>query len=133
MTCVCNFINSTNQNIGCIIFLFGIALALSGRALVRGLRDTDGTREFTKTKKSLGRILMVVGLLIAGASVLGSLVFLSEILEPDGDGSLFGYILMFCGIPFAIGLGFFFDGSALVRSAMDNAPENRIEDKDGAR
>lgn len=74
-------------------------------------------------KQVFGSILMAVGILIAGASGLCSLVF--------SMGTLFGsssniridlpIILFVGGIPFVIGLAVFFGGLALVRQTKREA------------
>lgn len=76
-------------------------------------------------KKVFGSILLAVGILIAGASGLCSLVF--------SMGTLFGsssniridlpIILFVGGIPFGIGVALFFGGRALVRQATREAEE----------
>lgn len=69
--------------------------------------------------KTLGGILMGVGILIAGLSGLCSLLlFLTEMTSPYSNmEDLVAMILGFGGIPFAIGLGMVFVGRHLVRSA----------------
>ena len=72
-------------------------------------------------KQILGGILLAVGILIAGASGLCSLVFLF------GSGSGLGGImeilpavLLFGGIPFAVGAAVGLGGYALIRSARND-------------
>lgn len=64
-------------------------------------------------KTLLGGILLAVGILIAGASGICSLIFLVTSRFEDG---LILMILAFGGIPFLIGLGLFYAGRALIRS-----------------
>jgi hypothetical protein len=75
-------------------------------------------------KSLMGGILLGAGILIAGASGLCSLVFLAMgVTEPGGLMSLLPMILLIGGIPFAIGLGLFFLGRSLIRSARRDALE----------
>lgn len=76
-------------------------------------------------KGLIGAIFMAIGILIAGASGLCSLVVIaSSAGNPQewagpGFGGFFGgvmIVLMFGGIPFLIGLGIFFLGRRLMRS-----------------
>lgn len=72
-------------------------------------------------KEVFGGILMAVGILIAGASGLCSLVALFS-----GGGDLGGamqmlpLILLFGGIPFAVGAGIAFGGYLLFRSGRND-------------
>lgn len=70
-------------------------------------------------KQVFGAMLMAVGILIAGASGLCSLMILgggiAQGLEGVIDVTL--VVFFFGGIPFGIGLGMFFGGRALVRQA----------------
>lgn len=70
-------------------------------------------------KQVFGSILMAVGILIAGASGLCSLVVLGG-ASSNGFGEALGFVFMFGGIPFAIGLAMFFGGRALVRRAKSD-------------
>jgi len=81
-------------------------------------------------KQVLGGILLAIGILIAGASGLCSLVMLFG----SGGGGIGGIaemlplILMFGGIPFAVGVAIAFGGWALLRSARnDRDNETRFE------
>ena len=67
-------------------------------------------------KTVLGGILLAVGVLIAGGSGLCSLLVL---FSSGGMGGLtmIPAVLLFGGVPFAIGAGMAFDGHALIRSA----------------
>ena len=69
--------------------------------------------------KTLGGILLGVGILIAGLSGLCSLIFFAtEMTSPHSNTSeLIGMVLFIGGIPFAIGLGLFFLGRHLIKSA----------------
>jgi hypothetical protein len=62
-----------------------------------------------------GGILLAVGVLIAGGSGLCSLM----VLFSSGMGGLtmIPAVLLFGGVPFAIGAGIAFGGHALIRSA----------------
>jgi len=68
-------------------------------------------------KKLLGAILLGIGILIAGASGLCSAVFLISSLTEPASLQAPLLILIVGGIPFVIGLGLFFIGRALIRSA----------------
>ena len=71
-------------------------------------------------KQLFGGILLAVGILIAGASGLCSLVFLFG--SGGGMGGIAGMlpaVLMFGGIPFAIGAAIAFGGYVLIRSARN--------------
>ncbi len=75
-------------------------------------------------KSLFGGILLGAGILIAGASGLCSLVFLvMGLSEPSGFVDVAPMVLVVGGIPFAIGLGLFFLGRSLVRSARRDAQE----------
>ena len=69
--------------------------------------------------KTLGGILLAVGILIAGLSGLCSLIFFAtEITSPYTKTSdLIGMLLVVGGIPFAIGVGPIFLGRHLNKSA----------------
>ena len=72
--------------------------------------------------KTLGGVLMATDILIAGLSGLCSLIlFLTEVTSPYNKmEDLIAMIMGFGGIPFAIGLGLFFLGRQLSRSAEQN-------------
>lgn len=74
--------------------------------------------------KLLGGILMAMGILIAGASGLCSLMFLFSGGTGGWNASGLGLILVVGGIPFLTGLGLFYGGRALLRrgQAEDNRP-----------
>ena len=78
-------------------------------------------------KQVFGSILLAVGILIAGGSGLCSLVVLGGGIS-NSFGEVLGIVLIVGGIPFAIGLGLFFTGRALVRQAKletnEKAPAN---------
>lgn len=69
-------------------------------------------------KELFGGILMGIGIIIAGASGLCSLMVLL------GDGfrtlSMLGAVLMFGGPPIALGVGMFYGGRALIRQARSD-------------
>ena len=65
--------------------------------------------------KILGGILLAIGILIAGASGLCSLAFLSDSSGMGGFLEVLPMILIFGGIPFAMGLAFCFAGAFLIR------------------
>ena len=71
-------------------------------------------------KSVFGSILMAVGILIAGASGLCSLILLGGAGSND-FGEALGIVLAWAGIPFGIGLALFFGGRALVRRARADA------------
>jgi hypothetical protein len=71
-------------------------------------------------KRVFGSILMAVGILIAGASGLCSLVVIQGTANEFG-GEFVVQILAMGGIPFGIGLALFFGGRALVRRARADA------------
>ncbi len=77
--------------------------------------------------KILGSIMLAVGILIAGASGLCSLVVFGSGMSQGGNGlgELFGIVLIVGGIPFGIGLALFFGGRALVRQAKREAEESK--------
>lgn len=78
-------------------------------------------------KHVFGSILMGVGILIAGASGLCSLVVLGEGLSDvvGGFGEVLGIVLFVGGIPFGIGVAIFFGGRALVRQAKREAEKTK--------
>jgi len=71
-------------------------------------------------KEVFGGILMAVGILIAGGSGLCSLVILFEGGMGADVFSMLPVVLMFGGIPFAIGAGIAFGGYMLFRSGRDD-------------
>jgi phosphate starvation-inducible membrane PsiE len=66
----------------------------------------------------IGGILLAIGMLVAGLSGLCSLVFfLTEVTSPyTSTSDLISYLLMFGGIPLAIGLGMLFLGRYLIKT-----------------
>jgi hypothetical protein len=75
-------------------------------------------------KQLFGGILIAVGILIAGASGLCSLymVFSSDTFRAGATGELLSMlppVLLFGGIPFAVGLGLVFGGRSVIRRARD--------------
>jgi hypothetical protein len=62
-----------------------------------------------------GGLLIAVGLLLAGGSGLCSLMVLFSSGEMSGFG-MWPLVLMFGGIPFALGVGLILGGRALIRS-----------------
>ena len=71
-------------------------------------------------KQLIGGILIAAGILIAGASGLCSLymVFTSDTFRSGGLGELMSMLpllLLFGGIPFALGLGLVFGGRSVIR------------------
>jgi hypothetical protein len=67
-------------------------------------------------KQLFGGILLAIGILIAGASGLCSLVVLFSSGEFGGAGML-APVLLFGGIPFALGGGMAFGGYTLIKQA----------------
>ena len=72
--------------------------------------------------KTLGGILLGIGILIAGLSGLCTvMVVIPELLHPGGGGEDFAADipgdLVIGGVPFAIGVGLFFLGRRMIRSA----------------
>ena len=73
-------------------------------------------------KQLVGGILIAAGILIAGASGLCSLYMVgtSDVYRSGDMGelaSMLPLILLFGGIPFALGLGLVFGGRSLIRRA----------------
>ena len=70
-------------------------------------------------KELFGGILMGIGIIIAGASGLCSLM----VLFSDGFQSLstIPAVLLFGGPPIALGVGMFYGGRALIRQARSEA------------
>jgi hypothetical protein len=67
-------------------------------------------------KQVFGGILLAVGILIAGASGLCSLVVLGSMLGNSADAMAgLPMVLLFGGVPFAIGLGLFFLGRSMLK------------------
>lgn len=74
-------------------------------------------------KKLLGGILMAVGLLVALASGICTLVVLvSGLNAPAEWTAMIPAVLIVGGIPFAIGTALFLTGRALVRQTDGDAP-----------
>jgi hypothetical protein len=67
-------------------------------------------------KKLIGGILMAIGILIAGASGLCSLVFAIGGLS-GGGAELIPLTLVVGGIPFTIGVGLALGGKAIINAA----------------
>jgi len=79
-------------------------------------------------KSLFGGILLAVGILIAGASGLCTLVIVGlGFTEPDGLLTIGPMALIFGGIPFLIGLALFFGGRALLRQAKGEKAQNVAE------
>lgn len=72
-------------------------------------------------QKLLGGIMLAIGILIAGASGLCSAVFMVSMIGQSPE--VLPMILLFGGIPFAVGLGLFFGGRAIIRAADRGAGE----------
>jgi hypothetical protein len=72
-------------------------------------------------KTFFGGILLAIGILIAGASGLCTVVFLTMTVG-HGAGGAEGFSLMLVvgGIPFTIGMGLFFAGRALIREDQED-------------
>lgn len=71
--------------------------------------------------KIVGGILIAIGILIAGASGLCSLTVLLGSGEFAGSG-MWSAVLIFGGIPFAVGAAIGYAGYALIRNARTAAP-----------
>jgi len=73
-------------------------------------------------RRFFGGVMLAVGLLLAGASGLCSLVILGGSLTNPGPDFLagMGVVLLVGGIPFAIGLGLVFVGRRLLRKPDDS-------------
>jgi hypothetical protein len=73
-------------------------------------------------KMLFGGLLLAIGGLIALLSGLCSAYFLLSMIGTRGSeaGELLFLVLFVGGIPFAIGLGLFFWGRSLVRSARED-------------
>ena len=69
--------------------------------------------------KVVGGILIAIGILVAGASGLCSLMVLFSSGEMSGLG-MWPLVLMFGGVPFAAGVGLIFGGRAIIRSERRN-------------
>jgi hypothetical protein len=80
-----------------------------------------------KMQTLFGGILLAIGILIAGASGLCTIVFVGSMIVdathgPGGTGAvgnLLGVATIVGGIPFAIGLGLIFAGLSLIRGERD--------------
>lgn len=68
-------------------------------------------------KEILGGILMAVGILIAGASGLCTIVTLSGAVWDSETLSMLPLVLLIGGLPFAVGAGIAYGGYALIRNA----------------
>ena len=81
-------------------------------------------------KRLFGGILMAVGILIAGASGLCSLMFLFSSTGSGGGGEFggAGVVLLFGIPPILLGVGMFFAGRALVRSARADGRQDQQPD-----
>jgi hypothetical protein len=77
-------------------------------------------------KQLLGGILLAVGILIAGASGLCSLVVLLSSGEFGGGGML-GAVLLIGGIPFALGAAMAFGGYTLIKEARKDREQTGSE------
>lgn len=79
-------------------------------------------------KSVIGGILLAIGILIAGLSGLCTLVVIGSALVDSGSGEFASMIpaaLVFGGVPCAIGVGLFFLGRHLMRTAKkDNGPDD---------
>jgi len=78
--------------------------------------------------KIVGGILMAIGILIAGASGLCSLMVL---FGPSGEFSgmeMWPMVLLFGGIPFAVGAAIGYAGYALIRNAARNERPRDVDD-----
>ena len=83
-------------------------------------------------KSFFGGLLLAVGILVAGVSGLCSLVVLGMgVAEPAGLGDL-PIVLLIGGIPFLVGLGLFFLGRSMIRSARRDAQEQSARAQDRA-
>ena len=75
-------------------------------------------------KSFFGGVLLAAGILIAGVSGLCSLVVLGMgVTEPSGLADVLPMVLLFGGVPFLIGLGLFFLGRSMIRSARRDGQE----------
>jgi len=71
-------------------------------------------------KQVFGGLLMGLGILIAGLSGLCTIFAAGSFLLDPASGealTMLPAVFIFGGVPFVIGLGFFFGGRALLRSA----------------
>jgi hypothetical protein len=75
--------------------------------------------EHSPGKRLFGGILMGVGILIAGASGLCSVLFLAD---GSADAEFVQIVLLVGGIPFVFGLMFLAGGYALFRSGKATPP-----------
>jgi hypothetical protein len=74
-------------------------------------------------KMFFGGLLLATGGLIALLSGLCSAYFFLMFAGTDGGLSMLPLVFMIGGIPFAIGLGLFFWGRSLIRSAREEERE----------
>lgn len=80
-------------------------------------------------KGILGGVLLAAGILIAGASGLCSLAVLFSSSEYAGAGML-PAVLIFGGIPFALGVAMAFGGRAIIRAErLRQAEPEQIPDE----
>ena len=80
-------------------------------------------------KSLFGGILLAIGILVAGVSGLCSLVVFGMGLGDSGGlVDTLPLLLLFGGLPFAIGLGLFFAGRSLLRSARREHEEQASRD-----
>ncbi|HEU5067060.1 MAG TPA: hypothetical protein VFT61_02590 [Sphingomicrobium sp.] len=78
-------------------------------------------------KRLFGGILLAMGILIAGASGLCSLTILFGSSGMTGFG-MFPLVLLFGGIPFAVGAAIAFGGRALLRADRREREKKQISD-----
>ena len=79
-------------------------------------------------EKMLGGILQAVGILIAGASGLCSLYFLTSMVGGPGnsgpESGFFAILIIFIGgLPCASGIALFFAGRSIIRRANSDAED----------
>jgi hypothetical protein len=73
-------------------------------------------------KALLGGILLAIGILIAGASGLCSLVMFAGAFTESDPGSTIAMVTIVGGPPFLIGVGLFLGGRALLKSDRPKPP-----------
>jgi len=79
-------------------------------------------------KSLLGGLLLAVGILLAGVSGLCSLAFLVMGIGDGGLADILPLLLVVGGLPFVIGVGLFFGGRSLLRSARQEQEEGASPD-----